>query len=375
MRIPYIRIKQRDEVFFITKFNAAQLLDRVDFHFREPYSDLDNREFFEKKQNYIDRIKKLGIDLQSNEEGIQRRLQIERIKSISDYIQDENDNFLPNSILLSVDVSRIPGFEEMYLQIEEKEIGYFHFPENIRFSIIDGQHRLAGLSLVAKEILSDFEITTILLINVSKPTAAKLFSDINGKQKAVNKSLIYDLYQEVDEKAFNKIKKFHSICRSFYSNIDSPLFRQIKMLGIGSGAISQAFFIDYSIDSISKTSLINQDEQKIFDQLFYYFKVYQRLFPEDWPVPLKHKSIQEVDDYSHYVLKVRKSQLVKTNGFGAILRIFPKIYLKSNNSYDDYFKIIQKLKGNIQWVPNENVGTGKAFQNFLVSKIENIIFN
>jgi len=375
MRIPYIRIKQRDEVFFISKFNVKELLDRVDFHFREPYSDLESPEIIEKNKKYIDRIKRLGIDLQSNVEGIQRRLQIERIKNISDYIQGEDDNFLPNSILLSVDVSGVPEFEEEYLQIEEKEIGYFDFPDDIRFSVIDGQHRLAGLSLVKEEILVDFEITTILLINVSKPTAAKLFSDINGKQKAVNRSLIYDLYQEMDSKKVETIKKFHSICRGFYSNTESPLYRQIKMLGIGSGAISQAFFIDYSIESISKTNLIDQNEQKIFDQLFYYFKVYQKLFPEDWPVPLKFTSIQEVDKHSHFVLKVRKSQLVKTNGFGAILRVFPKVYNESHERFDGYLEILQKLKDEINWVTTENVGTGKAFQNFLVSKIEEIIFS
>ena len=375
MRIPYIRIKQRDEVFFISKFNVKELLDRVDFHFREPYSNYDSQEIIEKNKKYIDRIKRLGIDLQSNEEGIQRRLQIERIKNISDYIQSGNDNFLPNSILLSVDVSSYPDFEEQYLHIEENEIGYLDFPDDVRFSIIDGQHRLAGLSLVNEEILDNFEMTTILLINVSKPTAAKLFSDINGKQKAVNRSLIYDLYQEMDLEKVEIIRKFHSICREFYSNIESPLFRQIKMLGIGSGAISQAFFIDYSIEAVSKTKLINETEQKIFDQLFYYFKVYQKLFPEDWPVPVKFNSIQELDNYSHQVLKERKSQLVKTNGFGAILRIFPRIYIYSGDGYESYYNILQKLKGRIEWVPSENVGTGKAFQNLLVSRIQNIIFS
>lgn len=375
MRIPYIRIKQRDEVFFISKFNAKELLDRVDFHFREPYSDYDSQAIFEKNKKYIDRIKRLGIDLHSNEEGIQRRLQIERIKNIAEYIENENDNFLPNSILLSVDISRIPEFEEQYLQIEENEIGYFDFPDEIRFSIIDGQHRLAGLSLVKDGILDNFEITTILLINVSKPTAAKLFSDINGKQKAVNRSLIYDLYQEMDSKKVEIIKKFHSICRELYSNNESPLFRQIKMLGIGSGAISQAFFIDYAIEAISKTDLINKSEQIIFDQLFYYFKVYQKLFPDDWPVPIKFQSIQELDNHSHYVLKERKSQLVKTNGFGAILLVFPKVYIQSENNYEGYYNILKKLKGNIEWVPNENVGTGKSFQSLLISKIEKIIFS
>jgi DGQHR domain-containing protein len=373
MKIPYLKIKQRGEVFFSSKFKASTLLDHIDFHFREPYEDLQSQHIQIKNEKYIETIRRKGIELASNEEGIQRRLQYERIKSIADFIAESESNFLPNSVLLSADVSNLDNFQDDYLIYEDKEFGEFELPDDFKFSIIDGQHRLAGLSLVERKFLDEFEIPAIILFNVSKPTAAKLFADINGKQKAVNKSLIYDLYSEIDDDEFRDIKTYHTICESLYTSSDSPLFKQIKMLGIGSGAISQAFFIDYAKDAIKKSPLKNADTQEIYNELFKYFKAYQRVFPQDWPVPENIKDLRELDEYADNVLKVRKSQLVKTNGFGAILRAFPLIYNKTDGSFKSYLSQIKLLENKINWVPNETTGTGKAFQNKIFNQIEKII--
>jgi DGQHR domain-containing protein len=373
MKIPYLRIKQRGEVFFSSKFKASILLDHIDFHFREPYEELQTKDVVFKNEKYIETIKRKGIELSSNEEGIQRRLQYERIRSISEFISSSESNFLPNSILLSADVTNIVDFENEYLKYEDRNIGEFEFPDDFRFSIIDGQHRLAGLTLVSRELLEEFEIPAIILLNVSKPTAAKLFADINGKQKAVNRSLIYDLYSEMDDNEYRDIKTYHNICENLYTKKDSPLYKQIKMLGIGSGAISQAFFIDYAKDAINKTNLKNADTQNIYNELFLYFKAYQRVFPKDWPVPEQFNNNIELEKYSDEVLKVRKSQLVKTNGFGAILRAFPFIYKQTDGSFKSYLNLINRLKDRISWERTDVTGTGKAFQNKLYVMIVEII--
>lgn len=371
IKVPYIKIKQRDEIFFVTKFRADILLKYIDFHFREPYLKLQDPKDQVKTEEYLEKIRRQGIELQSNEEGIQRRLQYERIKSISEYLKSDETNFLPNSILLSANLDEENSFFEDYLKYEDEEIGYFQFPENIRFTIIDGQHRLAGISLMDKSFQENIELTVILLFNVSVPTAAKLFSDINGKQKAVNKSLIYDLQDLVGKEYKNTISKFHSICESFYTSKTSPLYRQIKMLGVGGGAISQAFFIDYAIEAVTKsTDLLNKDTQEIYNQLFYYFKAFQKAFPNDWPVPLNFKTNEEIEAHSNKVLKIQKSQLVKTNGFGAIMRLFPEIYKTTKGDYNNYVELISKLKNNITWANDGTMGTGKGYQNKLLQEMK-----
>jgi DGQHR domain-containing protein len=371
IRIPYIKIRQRNEVFFVTKFRSDVLLNYTDFHYREPYTKFQDSNDQTKTAEYIEKIKRQGINLQSNEEGIQRRLQYERIKNISEYLNTDETNFLPNSFLLSANLDEDDSFFDNYLKYENEEIGYFEFPDSIRFSIIDGQHRLAGISLMDSEFQTKMELTVILLFNVSIPTAAKLFSDINGKQKAVNKSLIYDLQDLIGREYQNEISKYHSICESFYTSKSSPLYKQIKMLGVGSGAISQAFFNDYTMENVNRIDDLKQsDIQSIYDQLFYFFKSFQKTFPDDWPVPLTFENDDELENYSIKVLKEKKSQLVKTNGFGAILRLFPDIYKKSEKDYKSYLEIIGKLKGQIKWTNDGTMGTGKGYQDKLLREMK-----
>jgi DGQHR domain-containing protein len=382
MKIPYIRVRQRGEIFFVVKLTVKALREKVTFHFREPYASYQEPEKQDKYLEYIEKIKRKGIELKSDDEGIQRRLQLERINSIRDFIMESDANFFANSILLCADVSREEDFEEKYFKLESEEIGYMDIPDSVKFMIIDGQHRLAGLFLAPEEKVDDIELSAGLLFNVSISTAAKLFSDINGKQKPVSRSLLYDLYDQMDQPEIRELKLFHEMCQKFYTDKESPLYRQIKMLGIGSGAISQAFFIEYCRDAIKTAELDINQLQNCYSQLFYYFKAFQSVFPDDWPVPENFKEkdelkkINELEKHAALVLKERRSQLVKTNGFGAILRVFPCVYTASGGTYKGYREQVLKLVGKISWrpQPGEAYGTGKAFQNHLVSIMESILF-
>ncbi|MEQ8924594.1 MAG: DGQHR domain-containing protein [Fulvivirga sp.] len=375
---PYIRVKQRGEVFFLTKFTVAELKDKVDLHFRDPYMSMESLEYQEKYTDYIEKIRKKGLELSTdNEEGVQRRLQLNRINDIRNYIQNNVNNFFPNSILISANTASASDFnDDDYLNLEKNDFGEFLFPDSVRFSVIDGQHRLAGLFLAEEQYLEEFEVPVVLLLNVSLPTAAKLFSDINGKQKAVNKSLIYDLYEHVSDSDVELIRKYHTICQKFYTDPKSPLFRQIKMLGMGSGAVSQSFFIDLCSKYVEKTSYAS-DIQNTYEQLFYYFRSFQETFPSDWPIPKNSNelSLEELDLISREVLVDHKSQLVKTNGFGAIMRAFPKISIKADGKFENYMMFIKQLEGKISWKRAEldQKGGGTEIQRFLYERIVEVL--
>jgi len=369
IQIPYIRVRQRSETFYITRFKASFLLDHINFHYREPYAELSSDNVILKDKAYIAEITQKGIDLRSEVEGVQRRLQVERINSIKKFIESEESNFLPNTVLLSADISSYEDLEEKFAEYENHPFGTMEFPDHFLFSIIDGQHRLAGLSQVRPKLQEEFEIPAVILFNVTKPVAAKLFADINGKQKSVNRSLIYDLYANLSTFDADEIRTFHDICENLYRSQTSPLYRQIKMLGIGSGAISQAFFIDYAKNAINKTSLRGEKVQVIFDNLFLYFRAYQKSFPQDWPVPLEFSSIKEMEEYARVVLKVRNSQLVKTNGFGAILRAFPRIFEIAGEKSSNFLKLIEKQVGRVNWIKPEGAGTGTGYQKNLLDQI------
>ncbi len=370
MILPYITLQQRGEVFFLCKLNADTLVKHLNFHFREPYSELKTSKEIEDHEKYIQKLQKAGIELSSTEEGIQRRVQIDRIKNIKDFIESNETNFLPSNVLLSADVSELQDFENNYLSYEDKQTGAFKFPDNFYFSIIDGQHRLAGLALVESSIRKEMEIPIVLFLNVSRPVASKLFADINGKQKSVSKSLIYDLSATDENNTL--IKRFQRICSSFYQDREGPLYRQIKMLGIGHGSISQAFFIDYTMEAIDRTSLKKAEPQEIYNQLFKYFRAFQETFPDDWPVPRDLKSHKELEEHEEMVLKYRKSQLLKTNGFGAILKLFPDVYHQTKGNSDKFKLLISRLH-EYDWTLPQATGTGKGIQGKIKDELKTLL--
>ena len=379
MKTPYIRVVQKGEVFYLTKFKAIELKRLVHFHVRDPYKEnLFNKD--NKFNQYISRLKSKDIQFKSSDKEVQRRLTLSRVNEIRKYIEEGSENFLPNTVILSVDITKEVDFLNKYLEYENNEVGYFEFNNFAEFMIVDGQHRLAGIFSADDSLIEEMEIPAVILFNTSLSTAAKLFADINGKVKPVNRSLIYDLYEEMDDlddKEYEMIKKIHSICKAFYEDNTSPLYRQIKMLGIGSGAISQAFFVDYVKDALKKAEIEEQSIQYIFDHLFYYFSAFQDTFPEDWPVK-RGADISINKEYANYVLKTRRSQLVKTNGFGAIMMLFPLVYSKvkdveNKNLYYDYLSIVSELQDSMNWTSEEYQGTGKKFQNIIFEKMRAIL--
>lgn len=376
MKAPYIRIQQKDEIFFITKFPSDVLKKKVNFHFRQPYTSQNSE--FEDYLKYMDKVRRMGLEINAEEEGIQRRVQIKRIESIKDYLENQSESFFPNTVILSVDLSNDEDFMRNYAQYEENEIGFFDFPDNVEFQIVDGQHRLAGLFISSDELQKSFEMPVVLLINITINTCAKIFADVNGNQAPVNRSVIYDLYELMDEDDNTNIernKKLHSICKMLNNDKNSPLYQHIKMLGIGNGAISQAFFINALRKAFDSINYDYENIQKMYECLFFYFYAFQEIFPKQWPVLKIYKDYEEFLKYSKDVLKEKKSQLLKTNGFGAIMYLFPEVYKSiSKHDYKSYYDLIIKLKS-IDWCNDEILkgGTGEKTQKAMANKLRGLL--
>lgn len=157
LRVPYINVKQKSETFFLTKFKATDLKGLVSFHMRDPYIKSRNEDEEYKFEQYIRSLEDKGIKFDDTEKEVQRRLSLNRVIEIKEFIENKS-NFLPNSIILSVDVTASETFEEEYVKYLEEEVGYLHFDDRFKFMIIDGQHRLAGIFSASDSLLSEMEI-------------------------------------------------------------------------------------------------------------------------------------------------------------------------------------------------------------------------
>ena len=369
--LPYMRVTQKNVSFYLSKASALDLRRIVDFHFREPYKEYASYQY--KGFDVVKRdLEDVGATIDENPAGwgVQRVLNRNRVLDIRDYIERDPEALFPATVLLAIDTSR-HARSSIEPAAELEDFGTFEVAPDMGVSVIDGQHRLAGLFLASEATLRSIEMPLVFMLDVSVPVAAKLFQHINGKQQKVNKSVIFDLFDNVPEESLDNeddraTKLYHTVCVSLYTDPDSPLYRQIKMLGVGGGAISQAFFIDICKKELKCFRGVG--EQLIYDELFDYFSVLQQAFPEDWPKPLGEHSDEEIDAYSAKVLRERKSQLAKTNGMAAVLRLYNWLAVNKISTY-----AVKALNGEIDWT--EPIGTGGAAQTRLFKRLKQVIID
>lgn len=153
--------------------------------------------------------------IQDPEKGFQRVVRDDRAKEIAVAVLDQHRTF-PNAIVLATDQ---PSFE-----IEK---GSLKIPTNVRFLVVDGQHRLWA------QRFSQFDANYACLIHtdLSEVEMAWLFLEINDNQKRVPSSLRWDLVRLVmptdDPPAVAAAEAVYLLA----TEQDSPLFQRIDLTG------------------------------------------------------------------------------------------------------------------------------------------------
>lgn len=186
--------------------------------------------------------------------GVQRGLNDKRISNIAEFSKTENALF-PNSIILSANIlpdGTSPEEECWYLDGANLVI-----PSDKKYaSIVDGQHRLAGLkkAIESGDIDETFSVVCAVYFKLTAPEQAEVFATINFNQQKVDKSLAYQLFGydlDADEKKYwapDTLAIYYS--RLLNKMEESPFFNRVNygMAQIG---------VDENIDwSISTSSLV-----------------------------------------------------------------------------------------------------------------------
>jgi len=177
-------------------------------------------------------ISYIAVRGRDEEEGaVQRVLNKRRISNIRDFILQGN-MFFNTFILNWTDTTSTPQFVDGTIAIPI-------IPSAAQ--IIDGQHRLAGLEEAIKDdpTIGDKEILTTFCLRLTTREAASIFVNINSEQKPVPRSLIYDLFGEIEDNQNHAINRATDIANDLNENVESPLFSAIKFPGAlrGAGAI------------------------------------------------------------------------------------------------------------------------------------------
>lgn len=328
MKIYLIENSQPIGNFFLGKLSSKTIFDCTKIIRREDKTDQETE-----KDNFI-----------------QRAESSQRVKNISKYSYDP-DAVFPTPIIISVDEDCDYKLEKI-----DKSLYSFEFNENKNIgSILDGQHRILGLSHSEKK--DKFELPVVLMFNLTLSEKAYIFTTVNGTQTKVPSSLIYDLFGIIDDRSPQKV--CHIIARAFNSDEDSPFFNRLKMLGNKDGDLqflSQGTFVKYLLKHlISKnpqndlikiktegTESLEKDKTKVLRQFFIenndsmiykilynYFTAVKLVFSDEWDTP-------------------ENNILTKAIGFGGLIRAFITVYkygMSNGELTQDFFeKLFKKVK-------------------------------
>jgi DGQHR domain-containing protein len=250
--------------------------------------------------------------------------------------------------------------------------------------ILDGQHRVAAFRYLEPEKRSKYELLVVFLVGIPFYQQAELFAIINGKQKPVNRSIIYDLFGyapiggDKEERLYEGLMAVERFC-SHVTRIlnrfqESPWLAKIKMRGPGDeGIISQAAVVQYLSALVEPKAYTKR--LKVLPVLYPFFKksdpagcasltilylrAIQTALPEYWKNP--------------------RSLLWKNNGVAVILRILhDDLILAGSNEelMNGFKKIIARWKK----APEQDLGVppktgGGGVQNQLYEKFKSAMFS
>jgi len=328
--IPALKVKQFGVEFYQTSFTSIDIQKLVKFEVLSYSSTAEG----EKKKS----AKKMAINWEllerrigQSEAAFQRPLIRKKIRELVQYYSEcqeaQNLPAIPGAVIMiterPLDFSssgKNPGMG--ILQIPEE-------PGILR--CLDGQHRLLALSAKAEKDV-EIDVPAVLFDTLDPRQTVELFVTINAKHTRLNPSHLISLagrrlYADPHQALA------HDIIRKLDEEEDSPLHREIKILGVGKGRVSQASLADEMVDLFAAIEKIGgKDRFKEFEEngerfFVNYFKAILAVFPKAW---------------------VGRKYSIKTgSALRAFIRVIPDVMVRSKELRSDaynYFGIREAIK-------------------------------
>src|SRR5947199_10558688 len=176
----------------------------------------------------------------SSEKAYQRQIIRKKIDELVQYYeqcrQARDLPSIPGAVIISCD-------EKLSFQATDGDsrVGILKVPEREGIlRAIDGQHRLLALHADIERFQGeDFAVPAIIFDRLPEDHVVQMFVTINAKHTRLNASHLVSLSGRQLYRDEN-LAAAHDIVRALNDREDSPLFGEIKLLGVGSGRVAQA---------------------------------------------------------------------------------------------------------------------------------------
>ena len=223
----------------------------------------------------------------ANEKAYQRQIIRRKIEELVQYYeqcrQARDLPSIPGAVIISCDEA---------LRFEPTQsgsaVGTLRVPEREGIlRAIDGQHRLLALHADRERFEGeDFTVPAVIFDRLSEDHVVQMFVTINAKHTRLNASHLVSLsgrqlYRDED------LAAAHDIVRALNDREDSPLYGEIKLLGVGRGRVAQAplaqelkkLFATEAFGPGKKGAAFREDSKKFFVN---YLKQVAQIFNAAW---------------------------------------------------------------------------------------------
>ena len=223
----------------------------------------------------------------SSEKAYQRQIIRKKIDELVQYYeqcrQARDLPSIPGAVIISCD-------EKLSFQAvdDESRVGILKVPEREGIlRAIDGQHRLLALHADIERFRDeDFAVPAIIFDRLPEDHVVQMFVTINAKHTRLNASHLVSLSgrQLYRDEA---LATGHDVVRALNDREDSPLYDEIKMLGVGRGRVAQAplaqelkkLFAEGGVFANRRSGDVHEEAKKFFVN---YFKQIALVFGGAW---------------------------------------------------------------------------------------------
>ncbi|MGB7219077.1 MAG: DGQHR domain-containing protein [Vicinamibacterales bacterium] len=220
----------------------------------------------------------------SSEKAYQRQIIRRKIDELVQYYeqcrQAHDLPSIPGAVIISCD-------EKLSFQpaAEDARIGILKVPEREGIlRAIDGQHRLLALHADIERFRGeDFSVPAIIFDRLPEDHVVQMFVTINAKHTRLNASHLVTLSGRQLYRDEN-LATAHDVVRALNDREDSPLYDEIKLLGVGRGRVAQAPLAQelkkiFSADVFKRSGDMHEEARKFFVN---YFKQIALVFGGAW---------------------------------------------------------------------------------------------
>ena len=223
----------------------------------------------------------------SNEKAYQRQIIRRKIDELVQYYeqcrQARDLPSIPGAVIISCD-------EKLAFEPVESgaTVGRLKVPEREGIlRAIDGQHRLLALHADIDNIGADFTVPAIIFDRLPEDHVVQMFVTINAKHTRLNPSHLVSLsgrqlYRD------DALAAAHDVVRALNDREESPLYGEIKLLGVGRGRVAQAplaqefkklFANEEALGGARKAAAFRDESKKFFVN---YLKQVAQVFTAAW---------------------------------------------------------------------------------------------